>query len=425
MVVVADQVMNQQWTEKVSDGFKQDILDFLMKKRDSLLRYFENYPYFMSNEAVKSIERITTTQLGIFLERALDKYLKAILEPGTAVGAICAQSIGEPATQMTLKTFHFAGVASMNITQGIPRIKELINANKTISTPIIRAALMNPHDSDEARAVKMRLEKTTLGQVCQFMDQVVLPDDCFVLIQLYLERIKLLKLEINEESVCESIARQLKIFGSRLEICGDGQIVIRPNRPHELWQLRESLSSVVVRGHKNIKRAAIRVDDDGKHYLMIEGEGLRDVMATYGVDPRHTCSNNVLEVASCLGVEAARTIIIREIRETMSGHGISIDERHLKLLADTMTYRGEVLGITRFGLAKMKESALMLASFEKTADHLFDAAYFNQSDAIVGVSEAIISGVPMKLGTGFFSLIHKPSDQVSLSKRTTLFQEVK
>ena len=59
------------------------------------------------------------------------------MHPGSTVGAVGAQSIGEPGTQMTLKTFHFAGVASMNVTQGVPRIKEIINASKTISTPII------------------------------------------------------------------------------------------------------------------------------------------------------------------------------------------------------------------------------------------------------------------------------------------------
>jgi DNA-directed RNA polymerase III subunit RPC1 len=363
IVELASTTMKGWTAENVSTGFKQDILEFLVQKRETLMKYM-NRPDYHSNKAIQSIDRITATQLAHFLDRALDKYLKAVLEPGTAVGAICAQSIGEPATQMTLKTFHFAGVASMNITQGVPRIKELINANKTISTPIIRAALLNPKDQEEARAVKMRLEKTTLGQVCQFMDQVVLPDDSFVLIKLYTERIKILKLEINEDSVAEAIVRQLKISENRIEVPEETVIIVRPKATHELYQLRESLMNVVVKGFKNIKRAAIRIDDkdDNNHYLAIEGEGLRDVMATYGVDPTKTTSNNVLEVAACLGVEAARTTIIKEINETMCGHGIGIDERHLKLLADTMTYRGEVLGITRFGLAKMKESALMLAS---------------------------------------------------------------
>lgn len=116
----------------------------------------------------KEIERLTCSQLVTFLETCGQKYVRSIIEPGTAVGALAAQSIGEPGTQMTLKTFHFAGVASMNITQGVPRIKEIINASKTISTPIIRACLMNPQDPEFARRVKVRIEKTTLGEVIQF-----------------------------------------------------------------------------------------------------------------------------------------------------------------------------------------------------------------------------------------------------------------
>lgn len=66
---------------------------------------------------------------------------------------------------MTLKTFHFAGVASMNITQGVPRIKEIINASKNISTPVIETELEIDSDPEFARRVKGRIEKTTLGEV--------------------------------------------------------------------------------------------------------------------------------------------------------------------------------------------------------------------------------------------------------------------
>lgn len=85
---------------------------------------------------------------------------------GSTVGAVGAQSIGEPGTQMTLKTFHFAGVASMNVTLGVPRIKEIINAAKIISTPIISCKLVTPDSEPSARIVKGRMEKTLLGDVC-------------------------------------------------------------------------------------------------------------------------------------------------------------------------------------------------------------------------------------------------------------------
>lgn len=100
-----------------------------------------------------------------FMKACQKKFENAKVEPGTAVGAICAQSIGEPGTQMTLKTFHFAGVATMNITLGVPRLKEIINATINISTPVITAPLIDESNLEKARVVKARIEKTTLGDV--------------------------------------------------------------------------------------------------------------------------------------------------------------------------------------------------------------------------------------------------------------------
>lgn len=78
------------------------------------------------------------------------------------------------------------------------------------------------------------------------------------------------------------------------------------------------------------------------------------------------------------------------------------------------------LGITRHGLAKMKESVLNLASFENTSDHLFDAAFYGQTDCISGVSECIIMGLPMNVGTGLIKLLQAvPSSEPV--PRTLLF----
>mmetsp|Transcript_9193 Transcript_9193/g.13717 ORF Transcript_9193/g.13717 Transcript_9193/m.13717 type:complete len:230 (+) Transcript_9193:1186-1875(+) len=120
---------------------------------------------------------------------------------------------------------------------------------------------------------------------------------------------------------------------------------------------------------------------------------------------RFTKTNHIVEMQRVLGIEAARLVISQEIKYIMTAYGITVDRRHLMLLSDVMTFKGEVLGITRFGVAKMKESVLMLASFEKTTDHLFDAAVHSREDAIVGVSECIIMGVPIPIGTGLFKLI--------------------
>jgi DNA-directed RNA polymerase beta' subunit len=123
-----------------------------------------------------------------------------------------------------------------------------------------------------------------------------------------------------------------------------------------------------------------------------------------------------------LGIEAARRTIMTEIHTTMDGHGLTVDPRHVGLLADIMTYRGETLGITRFGVTKMKQSVLMLASFEKTADHLFEAAIRGAVDSINGVSECIIMGVPIPIGTGLFQLLHKV-DKIEKTKLVDSFSK--
>ena len=187
--------------EKACQLFKKNMMEFGMRLAEKV-----NFAQRKTNgceltQMQKQVERVTRTQLTKFEDICRQKYCKAVMEPGTAVGALCAQSIGEPGTQMTLKTFHFAGVASMNITLGVPRIKEIINASKKISTPIVTTHLENKLDAEEARKVKGRIEKTTLGEVSEYIEEVMLPDDVFILIKLHMDRIKLLKLEVNAETI--------------------------------------------------------------------------------------------------------------------------------------------------------------------------------------------------------------------------------
>ena len=153
-----------------------------------------------------------------------------------------------------------------------------------------------------------------------------------------------------------------------------------------LQTLRTAVPNVIVQGIPSVSRAVINDMGSGKYNLVVEGINLQAVMGVEGVKGTHTTTNHVMEAERTLGIEAARSCIIKEINDTMKAHGMSIDARHSMLLADVMTYKGEVLGITRFGMAKMKDSVLMLASFEKTTDHLFDAALHGRTDTIDGVS---------------------------------------
>ncbi|XP_068158672.1 DNA-directed RNA polymerase III subunit RPC1 [Drosophila tropicalis] len=423
-------ILKQPEFAEARSDFKADVnkhLNTVAKRIEGIQK-----KYLAHGDLCHQIEAVSGEQLLEYLRRINERYNRAVSEPGTAVGAIAAQSIGEPGTQMTLKTFHFAGVASMNITQGVPRIVEIINATKTISTPIITAELRNNTSMEYARQVKARIEKTTLGELSSYVEVVCRAFSCHLVIGIDMARIKVLGLHINLDTIVASILKsRLRIKPNQVEVASkSSRIIVRVEATRtatinaELSRLAISIQNVVVAGLPNINRAVIAVDDTVQpqtYKLCIEGYGLREVIATYGIIGKRTRSNNICEVFQTLGIEAARTIIMSEITDVMEGHGMSVDSRHIMLLASQMTARGEVLGITRHGLAKMRESVFNLASFEKTADHLFDAAYYGQTDAVNGVSERIILGMPAGIGTGIFKLLQHHEDKEVPPIEQTIF----
>lgn len=380
--------------------------------------------------------KLTYNQLDAFLALCSKKYHGALMEPGTAVGALSAQSIGEPGTQMTLKTFHFAGVAAMNVTLGVPRIKEIINASKLISTPIITAPLVNSHSLPSAKIVRSRLERTVLGDILVSMEELWLVDPQSsetkqaLLVKLNWQLIAGRGLELTTEGIKRAIlkAPKLKLNDGHSVIATDDSVTIylpvtslsskettssSAASNFRMQFLRRALPNVYVCGIPSVSRAVINDCGNSTYNLLLEGYGLRDVMSQEGVIGTHCLTNHVLEVAQVCGIEAGRASIIHEITDCMAKHGMTIDTRHVMLLADCMTYRGEVLGITRFGVARMKDSVLLLASFERTMDHLFDAGRYCKTDGLEGVSERIIMGVPMSIGTGSMKVLQRlPEDQL-------------
>ncbi|ORX66823.1 DNA-directed RNA polymerase III largest subunit [Linderina pennispora] len=308
---------------------------------------------------------VTRTCLEKFLDLCITKYQRSRADPGSAVGAVGAQSIGEPTTQMTLKAFHFAGIASMNVSMGVPRIKEIINAAKNISTPIVECKLINEESESSARIVKGRIERTLLGDITQSIEEVYTATSCYLGVTIDMDVIKKLQLEIDLADICNAIASAPKLkIGNNV--------------------MRRALPNIIVHGVPSVHRAVIMKKEKGTGVkLSAEGYGLLESMNTDGVDGRYTHSNHIMDNLKILGIEAARTQMIKELAAIFTTYSI-----------------GEILGITRYGIAKMNDSVMMLASFEKTTDHLFDAAVFGKRDMVHGVSERIIMGQQMPIGTG-------------------------
>lgn len=406
------------------------------------------------------VAKVSQRTLEAFVTLCLDKFKRAHVEPGHAVGAVGAQSIGEPGTQMTLKTFHFAGVAGMSITQGVPRIKEIINASKLISTPVITCPLENKYQIEAARMVRGRVEKTFVEDVLRYVDDEWESSRAYITLAIDMDALESMHLGIGLYDIKAAIvkAKKLKISASDIRVYPvDGTIEISVSSPDpsaakrtvkskvatveiaadlltRVSNLKRVLPAVAICGYPEATRAIIQVkegkrkDENGMdtdcllHTVLVEGYGLRQCMNTEGVIGTQTRSNSVIECRDVLGIEAARTTIASEIGEVMGD--MDIDPRHMQLLADVMTYKGEVLGITRFGLSKMRDSVLQLASFEKTPDHLFEAAANMKTDKIEGVSEKIIMGQTMTVGTGAFQVVRRLGlDDSNLEQLPTLFED--
>ncbi|MCW3141138.1 MAG: DNA-directed RNA polymerase subunit A'' [Methanophagales archaeon] len=347
-------------------------------------------------------DKLSRRKLDEILKKVEEKYEKAKVEPREAVGIVAAQSIGEPGTQMTLRTFHYAGVGAIYITLGLPRIIEIVDARKKPSTPAMKIKLAGEYASDRNKAeeLTMEIEETYIRDIGKVEAST---EDMSVWVSLKERELK--RRHIGREEVEE----KLKGLGAGVlvEATEDGKLRIQVQNKfyHELLRLEEKVSSTLVKGIEGIKRAIVRRDVDGEYMLYTEGSALKKVMRIEGIDFSRTTTNNIAEIADVLGIEAARNAIIEEMMGTLEEQGLDVDPRHVMLIADAMTMDGEVKQIGRHGLAGGKASVLSRAAFEVTVDNLLEAATHGETDELKGVTENVIVGQPIKLGTGAIELV--------------------
>ena len=346
-------------------------------------------------------QEITEDQLQEITGQVTSDYDHSRVEPCEAVGVVAAQSIGEPGTQMTMRTFHYAGVAEINVTLGLPRLIEIVDARKIPSTPTmtVRLAEGYAHDRDLAREVAWAIESTSLLHLGSLATDLA---EMNVIIELNSDA--MVQRKITAEEVAERLREET---GLSVDQRGN-TLVMAPEEPsyRELLQLVEKIKKISLKGIEGIKRVVIRKEGD-EYILYTEGSSLRKVMQFDGVDPTKTKTNNINEIGEVLGIEAARNAIINEATDTLREQGLSVDVRHIMLVADIMTVDGEVKQIGRHGVSGEKASVLARAAFEVTVNHILDAAVRGDVDDLKGVTENVIVGQPIQLGTGDVKLIAK------------------
>jgi len=345
--------------------------------------------------------KLTETQLDEILKMTVDAYEKAKVEPCEAVGTVAAQSIGEPGTQMTMRTFHYAGVAEISITLGLPRLIEILDARKVPSTPMMTIRLKDEikGDRDAVRKLAWEIEATSL---------LDLGDLSIDLAEMQII-IELNEKTLSQRSITSKDIAQRTRDKIDVDVRLDGlKLIIHPEQPsyRELLQLVEKLRSTALKGIEGIKRIVIRKEDE-EYVLYTEGSALRKILHCDGIDPTRVKTNNINEIADVLGIEAARNSVISEAMDTLREQGLEVDVRHIMLAADMMTCGGELKQIGRHGIAGEKASVLSRAAFEVTVNHLLDAAIHGEVDELSGVTENVIVGQPIRLGTGDVELVYR------------------
>ncbi len=399
-------------SEVASKEFKTKTLDYLESLGISSSIIDE------MNEQMKD-EKLTKEQVQYFADQVYLSYQRSLISPMEPIGTVAAQSIGEPGTQMTLRTFHFAGVSEFSVTQGLPRLIEIVDARRNPSTPIMYVYLTEEYSKNrkKAREIHQKIEQIRIDSIAY--DVEIDLADYSIVVYLDEELLEDKGLDIDE------ITKKLKKYGKKGTIDVDYEnncVIINPDLEdiQKLQKKREKILKTLISGIKGVKRGIIYKDSNsGNWMIQTEGTNLAEVLKIKGVDAMLTISNHIHEIEKIFGIEAAREIIIREAKGVLRDQGLDVDQRHLLAMADLMCFTGRILQIGRHGISGVKESILARAAFEVTIKQLINASVSGEEEKLKGIPENVIIGqlVPT-IGTGAIKI------QADLEKYREILQDM-
>jgi DNA-directed RNA polymerase subunit A" len=366
-------------------------------------KYKDKLPLSIIEEIKEKTRDIAETRVNKILEKACEEYKKAHVDAGECVGLVSAESIGEPGTQMTLNTFHFAGVAEMNITVGLPRIIEILDGRKGIATPMMEIFLKKPYSQGrDIRRLALVIKETTLKEIIVEL----LINMAEARIELIFDKQKMIDININPVAVISALKKSLK--GILIKRTENGLVLKAKGKENagDIYKVKDKIKDVYIKGIKGIKQV-LPVKRGDEFIIITSGSNLADVLSLNEVDSSRTITNDIFEIADILGIEAARQAIINEVFKVIEAQGLNVDVRHIMLVADTMCANGEISGITRYGIVSEKASVLARASFETPIRHIINAALVGEVDKLNSVVENVMLNQPVPTGTGLPGLITK------------------
>jgi len=349
------------------------------------------------------------------VKKTLDLINRAMVEPGEAVGVVTAQSIGEPGTQMTLRTFHFAGVKERNVTLGLPRLIELVDARKKPVTPTMDVYLDEEHRASREKALNVARD-IIFTKVADLIERS--ETDYSGILTFHISDSKLSERGCSIEDIMEVLKGPKKKYDVTLQ---EAKKIIKISIASEpdaqtLLTMKNKLLNARVKGVQDIERVTI-VKQDEEWVIQTAGSNLSKIIAIDGIDTSRIITNNVYEVWQTLGIEAARNALIKEVTNTLEEQGLEVDMRHIMLVADLMTSKGHLQQIGRHGIAGTKTSVLARAAFEITVPTIAKASLEGQIESLKGVTENVIVGATVPIGTGMVELYMSVKDENEKSRK--------
>ncbi len=366
-------------------------------------KYKDKLPLSVIEEVKEKTKDIAESRVNKILEKVYEEYKNAHVDAGECVGLVSAESIGEPGTQMTLNTFHFAGVAEMNITVGLPRIIEILDGRKKIKTPMMEIFLKKPYNQGkDIRRLALTIKETTLKEIIVEL----LINMAEAKIELIFDKQKMNDMGITPVVVTSALKKSLK--GILIKTTDKGLVLKARGKENagDIYKIKEKIKEVYIKGIKGITQV-LPVKRGEEFIIITAGSNLAEVLSLNEVDSSRTVTNDVFEIANILGIEAARQAIINEVNKVIEAQGLNVDVRHIMLVSDTMCTSGEISGITRYGIVSEKASVLARASFETPIKHIINAALVGEVDKLNSVVENVMLNQPVPIGTGLPGLITK------------------
>lgn len=359
-----------------------------------------------------------------FIKEIYTNFKRSLVLPGEPVGTVAAQSIGEPGTQMTLRTFHYAGVSDFSVTQGLPRLIEIVDARRHPSTPIMNIYLDEDHRNNlkKAKNVHSKIEQIKFDTITS---------EAEIDLTEYTINLTLIDDLLEDKNISiDDILGKLKRYKKKGDIEYDeefGMIIINPETEdlQKLQKMKEKIMKKLIRGVKGIKRGMIK-KEEGEWVIQTEGTNLSDVLTKIeGVDKTRTYCNHLHEIEKFLGIEAARETIIRESNSVLEDQSLDVNIRHLNVMADLMCESGEIQQIGRHGISGNKKSVMARAAFEVTIKQLLGASISGEEEELMGIPENVIVGqlVPT-IGTGSIDLTMDFNETLRLLNKQEEIDEI-